>query len=95
MSMTEPRGGRRAVPPPPRRVMSPDTVGTVYVVDWTDDYIQVDGQPIWLMHSVHATRRGADGEARRMRRLARLPRNRNSSGRVTIRYKVWKQSLLK
>jgi hypothetical protein len=66
----------------------------VWCVLWSSAHVVVEDCNPEFGHSIHRTRRGAEAEMRRMRRLARLPGNRDSSGRVTSSYRVTKHGLL-
>lgn len=65
----------------------------LYRLDWCDDWVVLEGTNPEFLHSLHWTKKGALMEMRRMKALARLPRNRRS-GKVTMHYRITQMTVL-
>lgn len=66
---------------------------TIYCVMSGDDYYVIDGITVEFTHSIHRTKKGAEAEARRMRRIDRNYAKKNGR-KVTSKYRVTKHALL-
>jgi hypothetical protein len=66
---------------------------TVYVLKWSDDWVVIEDCNPEFLQGIYRTIKGAEKEAARMRRIARLPINRRS-GKVTTRYSIYKHVVL-
>jgi hypothetical protein len=66
---------------------------TIWVVNCSDNFYVMDGIALDFLHSVHRTRKGAEAEARKQRRIARRMSARVGC-KVTLKYTIVKQALL-